>query len=171
MASKKQLFTTSKSSGTSLLPWLGIATIIILLDQITKITVEKLFVFRETKMITWFFDLTLTYNEGAAFGFLNNQPGWQRYFFITVGVLAVGFIIHLLRRHSGQRLFCWALSLIMGGAIGNVIDRIAYGKVIDFLSFHYADVYYFPVFNVADIAISLGAMLFIYDELRRVNKS
>ena len=167
---KKQLFSTSKSSGAGMLPWLGIAAIIILIDQVTKITVEKLFAFGETKFITFFFDLTLTYNKGAAWGFLDNQPGWQRYFFITVGVIAVAFIIAMLRKHPGQRLFCWALALIMGGAIGNVIDRVAYGKVIDFLSFHYAGVY-FPVFNVADIAISLGAMLFIFDELRRVNKS
>jgi signal peptidase II len=170
MATKKQLFSTSKSSGGSLLPWLGVASIVILIDQITKIMVAKLFAYHEIKVITSFFDLTLTYNQGAAWGFLDNQPGWQRYFFITVGVIAVGFIIHLLRRHSGQRLFCWALALIMGGAIGNVIDRVAYGKVIDFLSFHYAGAS-FPVFNVADMAISLGAMLFIYDELRRVNKN
>jgi signal peptidase II len=166
---KKQLFSSSTSASGSLLPWLGIAAIVILIDQLTKIVIEKLFVFGEEKVVTSFFNLVLAYNKGAAFGFLNNQPGWQRYFFTAIGVVAVSFIVYLLRRHSGQRLFCWALALIMGGAIGNVIDRVMYGHVIDFLDFHYAGTH-FPAFNVADMAISLGAMLFIFDELRRVNK-
>lgn len=170
MATKKQLFSTSKPANNSLMPWLGIASIIILCDQLTKIVVEKLFVFGEEKFVTSFFNLVLAYNKGAAFGFLNNQPGWQRYFFTAVGVIAVSFILYLLRRHSGQRLFCWALALIMGGAIGNVIDRVVYGHVIDFLDFHLGGTH-FPAFNIADIAISLGAILFIYDELRRVNKN
>jgi signal peptidase II len=170
MATKKQLFKTAKPAGASLAPWLGIAAIVILCDQLTKIMVEKLFVFGEEKVITSFFNLVLAYNKGAAFGFLNNQPGWQRYFFTAIGVVAVSFIIYLLRRHSGQRLFCWALALIMGGAIGNVIDRVLYGHVIDFLDFHLASVGHFPAFNIADSAICVGAALFIYDELRRVNK-
>jgi signal peptidase II len=167
---KKQLFSTSKSSGGSLLPWLGVASIVILIDQLTKITVAKLFVYGEEKFITSFFNLVLAYNKGAAFGFLNNQPGWQRYFFTAVAVIAVGAILYMLKKHSGQRLFCWSLALIMGGAVGNAIDRLLYGHVIDFLDFHLKG-QHFPVFNVADIAISLGAMLFIYDELRRVNKN
>jgi len=166
---KKQLFSTARPTSTSLLPWLGIATIVILLDQVTKITIEKLFVFGEEKVITSFFNLVLAYNKGAAFGFLNDQPGWQRYFFTAVGIIATVFIIYLLRRHSGQRMFCWALSLIMGGAIGNVIDRVMYGHVIDFLDFHAAGTH-FPAFNLADSAIFLGAVLFIFDELRRVNQ-
>jgi signal peptidase II len=167
---KKQLFSTSKSSGGSLLPWLGVASIVILIDQLTKITVSKLFVFGEEKFVTAFFNLVLAFNKGAAFGFLNNQPGWQRYFFTAVALIAVGAILFMLKKHSGQRLFCWSLALIMGGAIGNAIDRALYGHVIDFLDFHLKG-QHFPVFNVADIAISLGAMLFIYDELRRVNKN
>ena len=167
---KKQLFSTSKSSGGNLLPWLGVAAIVILIDQLTKITMSKLFLFRESKTITWFFDLLLTYNRGAAWGLFDNQPGWQRYFFTIIAVVAVSAILFMLKKHSGQRLFCWSLSLIMGGAIGNAIDRVAYGHVIDFLHFHY-ETHSFPVFNVADIAISLGAMLFIYDELRRVNRN
>jgi signal peptidase II len=170
MATKKQLFSTAKPASASLAPWLGIAAIVILCDQLTKIMVEKLFVFGEEKVITSFFNLVLAYNKGAAFGFLNNQPGWQRYFFTAIGIIAVTFIIYLLRRHSGQRLFCWALALIMGGAIGNVIDRILYGHVIDFLDFHFGSWGHFPAFNIADSAICLGAFLFIYDELRRVNK-
>ncbi len=169
MASKKTLFST-QTSRPGLMPWLGIAGIVILLDQLTKITMEKLFVFGEEKVITSFFNLVLTYNKGAAFGLFADQPGWQRYFFTTIGVLAVSFIIYLLRRHAGQRLFCWALALIMGGAIGNVIDRVVYGHVIDFLDFHAgSSLPHFPAFNIADSAIFIGAMLFIYDELRRVN--
>jgi len=166
---KKQLFSTAKTS-SSLMPWLGIASIVILCDQLSKITIEKMFVFGQEKVITSFFNLVLAYNKGAAFGFLNNQPGWQRYFFTAVGVIAVGFIIYMLRRHSGQRLFCWSMALIMGGAIGNVIDRVVYGHVIDFLDFHLAGTH-FPAFNLADSAIFLGAVLFILDELRRVNKN
>lgn len=166
---KKQLFSKSGSQ-SSMAPWLGIAAIIILVDQLTKIVVDKTFAFHETKVITSFFNLFLTYNPGASFGFLGNAGGWQRYLFTGIAVAAVVFILFLLKRHAGQRLFCWALALIMGGAIGNLIDRIAYGKVIDFLDFHAAGIH-FPTFNVADIAISLGVMLFVYDELRRVNQN
>ncbi len=167
---KKQLFSSSQKNSSSLMPWLGIAFIIVLIDQVTKITVEKLFVFGESRPVTSFFNLVLAYNRGAAFSFLNNESGWQRYLFTAIGVIAVGFILYLLMRHSGQRLFCWALALIMGGAIGNVIDRIAYGHVIDFLDFHFGSLGHFPAFNVADAAISIGAVLFVFDELRRVNK-
>ena len=170
MASKKkQLFSTARPANNNLLPWLGIAFIVILCDQLSKISMEKLFVFGQEKVITSFFNLVLAYNKGAAFGFLDHQPGWQRYFFTAIGVLAASFIIYMLRRHSGQRMFCWALALIMGGAIGNVIDRIMYGHVIDFLDFHLYGTH-FPAFNLADSAIFLGAVLFIFDELRRVNK-
>ena len=166
---KKQLFSTTRPSGTSLLPWLGIASIVVLLDQLTKITIEKMFVYGQEMVITSFFNLVLAYNKGAAFGFLNNQPGWQRYFFTAVAVIAVVAILYMLKKHSGQRMFCWALALIMGGAIGNAIDRLMYGHVIDFLDFHAAGTH-FPAFNLADSAIFLGAVLFIFDELRRVNK-
>jgi signal peptidase II len=165
---KKQLFSTARPS-SSLMPWLGIAFIVILVDQLTKITIEKMFVFGQEKAITSFFNLVLAYNKGSAFGFLNSQPGWQRYFFSAIGVIAAGFIIYMLRRHSGQRMFCWSMSLILGGAIGNVIDRVLYGHVIDFLDFHIGATHFWA-FNVADSAIFLGAVLFILDELRRVNK-
>lgn len=170
MASRKPTFSTSKQSRGSLLPWLGIAAIVILCDQLSKIAISKLFVLGEEKVITSFFNLVLAYNRGAAFSFLSNEGGWQRYFFTAIGVAAVGFIIHLLRRHAGQRMFCWSLALIMGGAIGNVIDRLVYGHVIDFLDFHFGAFGHFPAFNVADSAITLGAILFVVDELRRVGK-
>jgi signal peptidase II len=154
----------------NLMPWLGIAFIVILLDQLSKLTITTLFQHGEERRITSFFNLVLAYNEGAAFNFLSNQGGWQRYLFTAIAVAAVVFIITMLRKHAGQRLFCWALALIMGGAIGNVIDRLAYGHVIDFLDFHWAAFGHFPAFNIADSAITIGAFLFIFDELRRVNK-
>lgn len=154
----------------NLMPWLGIAFIVILLDQLSKLTITTLFQHGEERRITSFFNLVLAYNEGAAFSFLSNQGGWQRYLFTGIAVVAVVFIITMLRKHAGQRMFCWALALIMGGAIGNVIDRLAYGHVIDFLDFHWAAFGHFPAFNIADSAITIGAFLFIFDELRRVNK-
>lgn len=154
----------------NLMPWLGIAFIVILLDQLSKLTITTLFQHGEERSITSFFNLVLAYNEGAAFSFLSNQGGWQRYLFTAIAVAAVVFIITMLRKHAGQRMFCWALALIMGGAIGNVIDRLAYGHVIDFLDFHWAAFGHFPAFNIADSAITIGAFLFIFDELRRVNK-
>ncbi len=171
MATKrKQIFTAPSRTSGSLLPWLGIAAIVILLDQISKIAITRLFELGEDKVVTSFFNLTLAYNPGAAFSFLSNQGGWQRYFFTAIALGAVAFILYMLRRHAGQRLFCWSLALIMGGALGNLIDRLMYGHVIDFLDFHLAGWGHFPAFNVADSAITLGAMLFIFDELRRVNK-
>ncbi len=111
----------------------------------------------------------MVYNRGAAFSFLADQPGWQRYFFAGVSLLASLLIIWMLKRHSGQRLFCLAMTLILGGALGNLIDRIAYGHVIDFLDFHLGG-FHWPAFNVADSAITIGAVLFVLDELRRVNR-
>jgi signal peptidase II len=174
MATKKKSSISalpSRSSGNaSLTPWLGIAFIVILLDQITKITITRTLMHGEEKSITSFFNLVLAYNEGAAFSFLSNQGGWQRYLFAGIAIAAVVFIVYLLRRHAGQRMFCWALALIMGGALGNLIDRIAYGHVVDFLDFHWRGMGHFPAFNIADSGITIGAILFIVDELRRVNK-
>ena len=156
-----------KSAGLTL--WLGIAMIIVLLDQLSKITLSRMMVFGQSDTVTSFFNLVMVYNRGAAFSFLADQPGWQRYFFAGVSLLASLLIIWMLKRHSGQRLFCWAMTLILGGALGNLIDRIAYGHVIDFLDFHVSG-FHWPAFNVADSAITLGAVLFILDELRRVNR-
>ena len=168
---KKSSFSAVQSrSGGSLTPWLGIAFVVILLDQISKITITRTFWHGQEKPVTSFFNLVLAYNPGAAFSFLGNQNGWQRYLFSGIAVAAVAFIIHLLRRHAGQRMFCWALALIMGGALGNLIDRLAYGHVIDFLDFYWRGIGHFPAFNIADSAITLGAFLFIADELRRVNR-
>ena len=120
-------------------------------------------------VIPGLFNLTLWYNPGAAFSFLATESGWQRYFFTAIGVIAALVIVYMLQRHAGQRLFCWALALILGGAVGNVIDRVLYGHVIDFLDVHFSG-WHWPAFNIADSAIFIGAGLFILDELRRVNK-
>ncbi|ELX10361.1 MULTISPECIES: signal peptidase II [Oxalobacteraceae] len=167
MATKK-IFPTKSSA--SLTPWLGIAAIVVLFDQLSKITITKTFQLGEEKVITSFFNLVLAYNKGAAFSFLQNSGGWQRYFFTAIALGAAAWIIVLLKKHGSQRMFSWALSLILGGAIGNVIDRILYGHVVDFLDFHWSGLGHFPAFNIADSAICIGAALFILDELRRVNK-
>ncbi|MDP3841847.1 MAG: signal peptidase II [Oxalobacteraceae bacterium] len=159
----------SSKSRTGITPWIGVATIVILLDQLSKITIAKLFAYGESHPVTGFFNLVLAYNKGAAFSFLAAESGWQRYFFTAVGVIAALVIVYMLQRHAGQRLFCWALALILGGAIGNVIDRIMYGHVIDFLDLHWGG-WHWPAFNIADSAIFIGAGMFILDELRRVNK-
>lgn len=166
MATKKR---SLSSSGNTLLPWLGIATIILLLDQLSKITITRLFHYGESLAVTSFFNLVLVYNKGAAFSFLSSESGWQRHLFTVIGIGAAIYIVYLLRRHAGQRMFCWALALILGGAVGNVIDRIVYGHVIDFLDV-YVGRWHWPAFNIADSAICIGAILFVVDELRRVGK-
>ena len=120
--------------------------------------------------VTAFFDIVRAHNRGAAFSFLNDASGWQRWFFIGLGIAAAVFIVWLLKRHGGQRLFGWALALILGGAVGNVIDRLLHGYVVDFLQVHWGGAY-FPSFNVADSAITVGAVLLILDELRRVRRA
>jgi signal peptidase II len=153
-----------------LLPWVALAAGVVLVDQFTKTLVERSFDYGDVKAITGFFNLVLTYNKGAAFSFLASASGWQAHFLTGVGIAASLFILFLLGRHGHQRLFSLALALILGGAIGNVIDRIAYGHVIDFLDFH-AGGWHWPAFNVADSAIVGGAMLLVLDELLRVRRA
>ena len=153
----------------SVMIWLGIAIIVVLIDQLSKITMTRLLAFGQSEPVASFFNLVMVYNRGAAFSFLSDQPGWQRYFFAGISVVASLFILWMLKRNPGQRLFCWALALILGGAVGNLIDRVAYGHVIDFLDFHLGG-WHWPAFNVADSAITIGAILFVLDELRRVNR-
>ncbi|HRK55899.1 MAG TPA: signal peptidase II [Burkholderiaceae bacterium] len=149
-----------------LLPWLALAALIVLADQASKIAVLRSFALGEVMALTSWFNLTLTYNPGAAFSFLANAGGWQKYFFILMGLAASLVIIVLLSKHHSQRRFATALALIMGGAIGNVIDRIAYGHVVDFIDWHYAG-WHWPAFNLADSAIVGGAVLMVFDELIR----
>ncbi len=159
-----------KSWIQTLAPWLGVATVVVLLDQITKVTIERLFDFGDVHPVTGFFNLVLTYNKGAAFSFLASASGWQKQFLTAVGIVASVFILYLLARHGTQKLFSMALALILGGAVGNVIDRLAHGHVIDFLDFHWRG-WHWPAFNVADSAIVCGAALLILDELLRVRRS
>lgn len=165
MAKNKSAFT----SGSGVWRWLGVALIILMLDQLTKIAVVGAFQLGETMPITSFFNLVRVHNPGAAFSFLADAGGWQRWFFTGLGVLAAGMMVYLLRMHAGQTLFCLALSLLLGGAVGNVIDRLLYSYVIDFLDFYYGT-WHFPAFNVADSAITVGAGLLILDELLRVRR-
>ncbi|KVE39379.1 signal peptidase II [Burkholderia sp. TSV86] len=159
--------TQSKSTSGALAPWLGLSLIVILFDQLTKIAVLRTFAYGVLHPLTPFFNLTLIYNRGAAFGFLGTASGWQRWAFTALGLGATVVICYLLKRHGHQRLFSLALALILGGALGNVIDRLLYGHVIDFLDFH-VGAWHWPAFNLADTAITIGAVLLVYDELRRV---
>ena len=148
-----------------LLPWYALALLVVLLDQLTKYWVSASFGYGEARVYTGFFNLVLTHNQGAAFSFLATAAGWQRGFFIGIALIAIVVIGVLLARHATEKLFCLALALILGGAIGNVIDRIALGYVVDFLDFHFAG-WHWPAFNLADAAISVGAVLLVADSFR-----
>jgi signal peptidase II len=161
----------------TLLLWLGIALVILLADQFTKVLIIGSFQLGDSQTLTSFFNLVRVHNSGAAFSFLSSASGWQRWFFTGIGLVAAVYIVWMLRSHPEQTLFCFALSLVLGGAIGNVIDRVLWGHVIDFLDFHWdwlSPVFYqghFPAFNVADSAISAGVVCLIADELIRVRRS
>ena len=150
--------------------WLGIALVVVLLDQASKITMSQHLFYGQSETITSYFNLVMVYNKGAAFSFLSDQPGWQRYFFTAVSVIASLFILWMLKRNPAQRLFCWSLALILGGAVGNLIDRIAYGHVIDFLDFHVGG-WHWPAFNVADAAITIGVACLFWDAFTAGGKS
>jgi signal peptidase II len=166
----------ASNKGGGLLPWLAIAALVVVIDQLTKTLVVHFFQLGDSRVVAPFFNLVRVHNTGAAFSFLAGAAGWQRWFFIGLGLAATGFIVWMLKRYPGQRLFCLAISLIMGGALGNVIDRALHGYVVDFLQFRIPVLEpvfrggYFPSFNLADSAITLGAMLLVLDELRRVRR-
>jgi signal peptidase II len=146
--------------------WLGLSAVVIALDLYTKHLVQSALVYGEHVTVTSFFDLVLFLNQGAAFSFLANAGGWQRVFFSVFALVAAGIIIRLLRKHPDQKTFCLALSLILGGALGNLYDRLTLGHVVDFLYFHYHD-YYWPAFNVADSAITVGVALLLWDGFKK----
>ena len=120
--------------------------------------------------MTNFFNVVRAHNTGAAFSFLAGAGGWQRWFFTGIGVVAAIFMVWMLKSHPGQKLFSFAIACILGGAIGNVIDRLLYGYVVDFLDFHWKTIH-FPAFNIADSAITIGATCLILDELLRVRRA
>ena len=157
-------------AGLGLPHWLALALLIVIADQFTKVLVLGSFTLGEGKVVTEFFNLVRVHNAGAAFSFLAGASGWQRWFFTGLGLVAAAVIIWMLKQHAGQRLFGFALACILGGAIGNVIDRVLYGYVVDFLDFHWAGMH-FPAFNVADSAITIGAIGLLLDELLRVRRA
>jgi signal peptidase II len=165
---------TAASGGLGL--WLALAALVIVLDQLTKTAILATFAFGDVRPVTGYFNLVRVHNTGAAFSFLAGASGWQRWFFVGLGVAASVFIVWMIRSHPTQRLFCFAVTMIMGGALGNVVDRLLHGYVVDFLQFRFAFLAplfpggYFPSFNVADAAITLGATCLILDEVLRVRR-
>jgi len=154
----------------SLWLWLSLAVLVLVIDQLTKWLIVGQLVLGDSRTVTGFFNLVRAHNSGAAFSFLAQAGGWQRWLFTGIGVLASALMIWMLRSHPGQKLFGFAISFILGGAIGNVIDRLVHGYVVDFLDFHWAG-WHFPAFNAADSAITLGAACLLLDELLRVKRS
>ena len=164
-------------SGAGMLTWLGLALIILIADQFTKVLIVGYYRLGDSTVVTSFFNVVRAHNTGAAFSFLASAGGWQRWFFTGIGIVAAGFIVWMLKSHAGQKLFSFAMACILGGAIGNVIDRVLYGYVVDFLDFHWrwlSPVFaggHFPAFNIADSAITIGAASLILDELLRVRRA
>ncbi len=150
-------------------PWLAWAVVILIADQVTKTLILDNYRLGDSTFITSFFNIVRAHNTGAAFSFLSDAGGWQRWLFTGIGAVATVFILWQLRAHPGQKLFCFSLASILGGAIGNVVDRLMHGYVVDFLDFHVGG-WHFPAFNVADSAITLGAVCLILDELLRVRR-
>lgn len=167
----------TKKSAASMLPWLGLALILFIADQFTKVLILGYYKLGDSTYVTSFFNVVRVHNTGAAFSFLAGAGGWQRWFFTAIGVIATLFILWLLRSHSGQRLFSFALACVLGGAVGNVVDRLLHGYVVDFLDFHWkllSPIFphgHFPAFNLADAAITLGAVCLILDEVLRVRRA
>ncbi|SEA80521.1 signal peptidase II [Variovorax sp. YR216] len=159
----------SGSKGLGIWPWLGLALVIVIIDQFTKTLILGYYKYGDATYVTSFFNVVRAHNTGAAFSFLAGADGWQRWFFMAIGIGAAIFIIWMLKSHAGQKLFSFSMAAILGGAIGNVIDRMMHGYVVDFLDFHLAG-RHFPAFNVADSAITIGAICLILDELRRVRR-
>ncbi len=146
--------------------WLSLSALVIVLDQLSKAWITNHFYFGESFTVLGVFNLVLAHNTGAAFSFLSEAGGVQRWLFSIIAIIASAWIIWLLRKHRAQVLFALALSMILGGALGNLIDRISYGYVVDFLSFHW-DEHYFPAFNLADSAITCGAFLLILESFKK----
>lgn len=141
---------------------LSLSGIVIAIDVYTKHLIQQAFEYGERVQISSFFDLVRFHNEGAAFSFLANQGGWQHFFFAAVAIVASAVMVYLLRKNAEQKLFCFAIALVLGGALGNLYDRLTLGYVVDFLFFHY-QTFYWPAFNVADSAITGGVVLLLID--------
>ncbi|HEY8070187.1 MAG TPA: signal peptidase II [Burkholderiales bacterium] len=142
--------------------WFGLAALAVVLDYLTKAAVLASFAPGESRALAPFFNLVLVFNKGAAFSFLASAQGWQTLFFAAIAVAASVVVSFLIFRNPDKKLFCGGLALILGGALGNLYDRVAYGHVVDFLDFH-AMGWHFPAFNVADSAITVGAGVLILE--------
>jgi signal peptidase II len=149
--------------------WMMVAALLIGLDQLSKLIIVNSYALGQQSVLTSWFNVVRVHNTGAAFSFLSDAGGWQRWFFVGLGVLAVAVLAFLMIRHAGQVLFSLAATLIISGAIGNTVDRLSYGYVVDFIDWHYAG-WHWPAFNFADSFIMVGAGLFILDEIRRVRR-
>jgi len=158
------------AAGGSMLPWLGLALILVIADQFTKVLILGYYHLGDSTYVTSFLNIVRAHNTGAAFSFLAAASGWQRWLFTGIALCAVLFILYLLRSHAHQKLFSFSLACILGGAIGNVIDRLLHGYVVDFVQVHWRSIWYFPAFNIADSAITIGAVCLILDELLRVRR-
>tara|TARA_B100000686_G_scaffold347076_1_gene435006 strand:- start:3103 stop:3570 length:468 start_codon:yes stop_codon:yes gene_type:complete len=142
-----------------------LAIIILILDFSTKRWVESELIHGQHIFLTSYTNLVLAFNAGAAFSFLSNESGWQRWFLSGVAICAVIVITYLLKKHTSEKLFCLSLSLILGGAMGNLLDRMTLGYVVDFIDIHYSG-YHWPAFNVADSAIFIGALFLIIESFK-----
>jgi signal peptidase II len=179
MARKAPTLMRTRSGGShrALALWLALAVGVMLVDQLTKTLILGWFQLGDVRPVTDFFNLVRVHNTGAAFSFLAGASGWQRWFFVTLGIVVSGFIVWMIRSHPQEKLFCFSVTMIMGGAMGNVFDRLLHGYVVDFLQFRFSVLEpifhggYFPSFNVADMAITLGAVCLILDEILRVRRS
>jgi signal peptidase II len=165
------------TTGPGLTTWLGLALLLLVLDQISKVAILQVYQLGQGTVLTDWLNLVRVHNHGAAFSFLAQADGWQRWFFVGIGVIATVVIVWLLRSHAGQKLFCLALACILGGAVGNVLDRLVHGYVVDMVDFHHAWLSaifpggHFPAFNFADTAITFGVIFLLLDEFLRVRRA
>jgi len=159
------------SSAGAWLPWIGFSLVLFLADQFTKVLILGYYRLGDSTYVLGFLNIVRAHNTGAAFSFLAAASGWQRWLFTAIGIAAAIFIVWMLRSHAGQKLFSFAMACILAGAVGNVVDRLLYGYVVDFIQVHWHNQWYFPAFNVADSAITIGAVALVLDELLRVRRS
>jgi signal peptidase II len=162
--------TTASKAGARLFGWLALAGMVIIADQASKMWIISVFAPGEHMALTPFFNLVIAFNSGAAFSFLADADGWQRWFFVALALGISAWLIILLRKHAGERLMPLALALILGGALGNVIDRFVHGAVVDFLDFYVAG-WHWPAFNIADSAITVGVTLMLWQQLTHKSPS
>ena len=167
----------ARAGGASLGLWLAVAALWLIFDQFTKYLILAHYQLHDSIPVTGFFNVVRVHNYGAAFSFLAGAGGWQRWFFTGIGLVAGIFIVWMLRSRPGEKLFGFAMASILGGALGNVLDRLLHGYVVDMLDFHWRWLEplfhdgHFPAFNIADTAITIGAACLILDEILRVRRS